>query len=156
MLAQWEYFWTAADWIPGPPPPSSSGNAVAVLTPFGAGSGGNRADSDFWEIRERYIRRLMHVVQEPVHAPEPSHPPSAQPYRSPLPLQPMGPATPPAFSFDALVRAQSLAVAQARAAHSRAELQRAGIKILETSRALSTLRQQTELEYLALLLATML
>lgn len=152
MLALFEYFWTAADWVPAPP---ASASAAAVVS-LGAGSG--RADSDFWEIRERYIRRLLRAA-ETDHASQPAQPAhktSRESRRSPLPLQSVVAPPPPAFSFDALVREQAIALAIARAARSRTELQRSAAKIVETSRQLSAQRQQTELEYLALLLATML
>lgn len=61
MLALWEYFWTGAAWVPGPPPipppPPPTGN------PSNAGGGGKRqyerVGEHFWQVRERYLRQAM-------------------------------------------------------------------------------------------------
>lgn len=67
MLALWEFFWTRADWVPGPPPVIPP-PVVDVAVPTSKGSGASRhkvrgdytaADSDFWQLRERYLRRHL-------------------------------------------------------------------------------------------------
>lgn len=60
--ALWHFFWTESDWTPAP-----------SVAPAGAGSGGRGEGSkrkkeyvpaaeDFWEIRDRFLRRLMHIT----------------------------------------------------------------------------------------------
>lgn len=55
-LLLWEYFWNEPDWIQAPPPASVSAADVVSLT---IGGKPDRADSDFWEIRERYLARFV-------------------------------------------------------------------------------------------------
>jgi len=58
-LLLWEYFWIEADWIAAPP--AASASAADVATPmFGSkGSSYSPLPDEFWEIRERYIRRFI-------------------------------------------------------------------------------------------------
>jgi hypothetical protein len=68
MLALWEYFWNAPDWVPGPPPP-------VTVPPTNDSQGSSRGkyfrppvdpwlertshDQEYWDLRERYLRRFM-------------------------------------------------------------------------------------------------
>lgn len=63
-LLLWEYFWTEADWVPAPP--SVSAADVVVPTMFGSkGHDYHPLPDDFWEARERYIRRfIVPVLQQ--------------------------------------------------------------------------------------------
>lgn len=61
MLANWMFFWDEADWIPAPEP-----EPTVTDTPSSGGSGGKRKNNEytragdyFWELRERYLRRLQ-------------------------------------------------------------------------------------------------
>lgn len=74
MLANWMFFWNSADWVQAPPPP------VVNTNPESWGSKSkernipgwkvdpwletDRASQDYWDVRERYIRRYMTPVLE--------------------------------------------------------------------------------------------
>lgn len=71
MLGVWMYFWNQASWLPAPPP---------VTTPAAQSQGGSKfkghyrpkpdygieeyrgAPQDYWDVRERYLRRFMEPV----------------------------------------------------------------------------------------------
>lgn len=59
LLALWSGFWNVSDWTGGPTPPP-----VVTSTP-GAGSGQwwDRANSDYWEERERMLQRFAPKVE---------------------------------------------------------------------------------------------
>jgi hypothetical protein len=72
-LTLWEYFWTEADWIPAPPATSSGPATVSALSSAGANGNdyapkpdswleGQRATDEYWEEREKYIRRHLEPI----------------------------------------------------------------------------------------------
>lgn len=148
-LALWMFNWGTGG-APEPPP-------VVVST----SAGGGHLDDDYWETRERYIRRMLRTrVIEVPNAPLDEQfesldalPP--QPAGSELLLHDVGA---PSYASLALVRAleaQAHAIRLARLARTRAELRRAGARIVATSHAIARLKDQHELENIALMLTLM-
>lgn len=162
MLGLWMYHWDATTWGGAPPEPEPP--PVVVGNPSNAGGGRyDRAlDADYWETRERYIRRMLRVAEIPLpHAPSTSPQPSddatpAQPGRSESsPAAIPAPADLARALEEALAR-QALAVERAREAQTRAELQLAGAAIVAVTLEIARLRDMQELEMLAILLASTL
>lgn len=76
MLALWEYFWDDTDWTGGPPAPSPAPAPV----PSGGGGGHKKRrnqeyqplPSDFWDVRERYLRRFVEPLAKDTPRPTPA------------------------------------------------------------------------------------
>lgn len=170
MLGLWEYFWTEGDWAQGSVTLSADAGTVVATgqtadlinsTPAerstGAGSGG-RLDDDFWEARERYIKRMLQVVDvEPEHAPtleqlESIDALSPQHLGSQLPLRDVGPSPYASIAFNRALELQARAVALARLAQTNAELKKAGELVAATSRAIARLKHQHEIENYAVVM----
>ncbi len=60
MLALWEYFWVSADWAGGVA--SVSAADVVVLSGGARGHDYHPLPDEFWEVRERYIRRFVEPI----------------------------------------------------------------------------------------------
>lgn len=156
MLALLEYFWTEADWVPAP---SVSVAEVVVIRGAGSGAGydiqwpvdpafspsptlePDRLPSDYWEVRERYIRRLLRPTSQPQPSPTTPEPVS----RETIPLS-IPPSPPPDISL--LYAERAAAISAARAARTRTDLLRIGALIA----ALTLQLQRYEDEALELLL----
>lgn len=73
MLALWEFNWTVSDWTGVAPTPAP---AVPEMAQGGGARGRqripySRADDDFWEVRERYLRRFAKKYKESMAPAEP-------------------------------------------------------------------------------------
>lgn len=105
--ALWFFFWPPPDWPVGAPPVVSDESARPSK-----GWGGRRRyralDDDYWKVRERYLALALRPA-----ATEPQRPPAAASVRT---------APPPKIA--ALGTKLTRAVAEARAATTRADLQR--------------------------------
>lgn len=83
-LALWEFFWTEADWVAGPPPPPPAPEATPLPdanTTSGGGGGKLNPDDegphpDLWDVREAYLRQLFEKVHE-IQPTKPVEPPPA-------------------------------------------------------------------------------
>lgn len=69
-LGLWEFFWDSADWIAATPAP------VAPTASRSNSGGGHRkyesAPGDFWDVRERYLRRFLEPIEKTAPLPSPS------------------------------------------------------------------------------------
>lgn len=151
MLANRMFFWGA--W---PSPSEEEAPPTPTARRSNEGGGGYELDEDYWETRERYIKRMLQVTEirhaQPFRQPTDTLP--SQPYRSAVPLPLMGEASDLAESFINTVNAQIDALNAARSAPTRAALKAAGSRIAETSMQLARLRDQYEMETLAILIAS--
>lgn len=157
MLALRMYFWGA--W---PNPTTEEPPPVVVETPRpSAGGGGYQLDDDFWEARERYIKRMLQVVDAEIeHAPtleqlESLDALSPQHLGSQLPVRDVGSSPYASVSLAHALELQARAVAIARLARTHAELKQAGAMIAATSRAIARLKDQHEIENLATVMVLM-
>lgn len=151
-LALWMFNWGTGGGTPEPEP--------EVVTPRGAG-GGSRLDDDFWEARERYIKRMLQVVDvEPRDAPtieqiESIDALSDEYLGSQLPPRDVGPSPYASAALERALDLQTRAVTLARIASTRADLKRAGQYIAATSRAIARLKDQHEMENIATVMVLM-
>lgn len=66
MLALWMYQWDETEWVAAPPAPAPA----PVEAPRSNAGGGKRRNDyigpspDFWEVRERYLRRYEKAISE--------------------------------------------------------------------------------------------
>jgi len=151
MLALWEFFWTEADWTPAPSTTSATGAS-------NAGGGGFRdrnldralhaiapLSDDYWQVRERYIRRLTRPQPQPQQL---QQSPEPQPSQSP-------PTTHQELAQEyAAVQAQrAIAIEQAYVAKTRADLLQLGTLIAQLTQRLQRY-ESAALELLLLAAAT--
>lgn len=67
MLALWEFFWTEADWTGAPPAPTPAPATVQAESRGGGHKRENdRLGSDYWDVRERYLRRFAKPLVEAI------------------------------------------------------------------------------------------
>jgi len=151
MLALWEFFWTEADWTPAPSTTSATGAS-------NAGGGGFRdrnldrafrdiapLSDDYWQVRERYIRRLTRPQLQP---PQPQQSPGQQP-QQPLPSTNQDLAQ----AHETLVVQRAIAIEQAYVAKTRADLLQLGTLIAQLTQRLQRY-ESAALELLLLAAAT--
>jgi len=151
MLALWEFFWTEADWTPAPSTTSATGAS-------NAGGGGFRdrnldrafrdiapLSDDYWQVRERYIRRLTRPQLQP---PQPQQSPGQQP-QQPLPSTNQDLAQ----AHETLVVQRAIAIEQAYSAQTRADLLQLGTHIAQLTQRLQRY-EAAALELLLLAAAT--
>lgn len=130
MLALWEYFWTEADWVQAPP----------VVVPDAVPSGGARGDGyrplpdEFWEARDRYIRRHITPAVERTNAKLPPHLRLVHPSPAPETVD-----TETEAAVARLVTERSAALSLARAATSATELRTASARALQLTLDISNL-----------------
>lgn len=121
MLALWEYFWTEADWVPGTASATATAS-ISISTGLSNAGGGHwkesrssryseRLSDDYWDTRERYLRKLVAV-------------PKDKPLPSPPKIVTSVKAKPPANA--SLREQQAYAIATARLTKTRSELLRIG------------------------------
>lgn len=156
-LALWMFDWS---WGGGGEPAPDPEPAPAVVASAG---GGNcyHLDDDFWETRERYIRRMLQATADGAdHAQDDAAIASLDTLpdahtRSELPSRDVRPSPYASIALEQALERQARAVAIAHAARTRAELQRAGALIAATSRALTRLKDQHEIENIATVMVLM-
>lgn len=153
MLALLEYFWTETDWT-GSPAPAPSPTPSPSESPVGKGSGASRKrayvspDGDFWDVRERYLRRLHGTLPNPI-----AHTDSIETLN-------LSPATgtdniePPPADMGMALRRQALSAALSRAesAANRVELRSAAARVQAIALDISKIQQQYDDRAIALLL----
>jgi hypothetical protein len=121
--ALWHFFWTETDWTGGVVVDSNTGRSRA-------GGGGHkkerkyeRVGDDFWLARERYLSRMTRVEPFEVATTEPP----------PLPPAEISTPAPPVLDLAGLRFSRDLALAQARSAQTRRDLQAAGSRVADLS-----------------------
>jgi hypothetical protein len=129
----WFFFWPPPDWPEGVPPP------VVEPEPDRPGRGGGHRrhryralDDDFWAARERYLARAL----RPVRA-DPPRPPPAAPVR-----------VDPPPKLRALGTKLTRAVADARAAKSRVDLQRMADRVARLSAEIRRIEREQDDDYI--------
>lgn len=126
----WFFHWPPPDWPEGEPP------VIPVDEPArpSKGWGGRRyrtLDDDYWKTRERYLALALRPA-----ATEPARPPAAAPVR----------ATPPP-KIAALGTKLNRAVTEARAATTRADLQRTADRIARISAEIRRIEREQDDDY---------
>lgn len=130
--ALWFFFWPPPDWPEGVPPP--------IVEPEpehrGKGWGGRRRyralDDDYWTIRERYLARALRPALS-----DPPRPPEAAPVR----------ASPPP-KLVALNAKLERALADARSATVRADLQRTTDRIARLAAEIRRIEREQDDDYI--------
>lgn len=154
MLALWFDFWSwGAAPSPPPPPPAPAPDAASS----NAGGGKRRREyvsphPDFWDVRERYLRRFLHPLEESIEQPAPietSDSTTTEPDDILTPATGRGERASPLaelrFEFD-------MAALRARQARDALELQQAVLRANALALDISKTKQQYFNRAIALLL----
>lgn len=127
----WFFFWPPPDWPAGEPPVVPPEEPVRPSKGWGGRRRYRPLDDDYWTVRERYLRRALRPA-----ATEPPRPPAAAPVR----------ATPPP-KIAALGTKLNRAVTEARAATTRADLQRTADRIARISAEIRRIEREQDDDY---------
>ena len=124
-LTLWEFFWTESDWVAG----SATAATVVVSRGGSKGSDYHPIPDDFWEARERYIRRFVEPTVRRSREEVPPAPPEQEKQAARLITK----ATIAQAKLRSLQTERDLLLEKARATRTREELQRSAARILQIS-----------------------
>jgi hypothetical protein len=125
-LTLWEFFWTETDWVTGPPSVSA---ADVVVAKFGSkGHDYRPVSDDFWEARERYIKRFVEpIVKQSREATQPAPEPESTAARQ------ITRATIAQAKLRSLQTERDLLLEKVRITQNREELQQGSARIIQIS-----------------------
>ena len=127
----WFFFWPPPDWPEGVPPVVPD-EPVRPSKGWGGRRRYHRLDDDYWKTRERYLARAL----QPARA-EPPRPPATAPVRV---------APPPKVA--ALGAKLERAVAEARLATTRADLQRTADRVARLAAEIRRIEREQDDDYI--------